>query len=60
MTTTAAKARGENPNPADYGLSPTPAEDMLKGLRYNTATGQYERCSAYTWWHGYGWRGRNV
>ena len=38
----AAKARGENPNPADYGLSPTPAEDMLKGLRYNTATGQYE------------------
>ena len=37
-----AKARGENPNPADYGLSPTPAEDMLKGLRYNTATGQYE------------------
>jgi len=38
----AAKARGENPNPADYGLSPTPAEDMLKGLRYNEATGQYE------------------
>ena len=37
-----AKARGENPNPADYGLSPTPAEDMLKGLRYNEATGQYE------------------
>ena len=38
----AAKARGENPNPADYGLSPTPAEDMLKGLRYNTATGFFE------------------
>ena len=37
-----AKARGENPNPADYGLSPTPAEDMLKGLRYNTATGFFE------------------
>jgi hypothetical protein len=42
----AAKARGENPNPADYGLSPTPAEDMLKGLRYNTATGQYENVAA--------------
>jgi hypothetical protein len=42
----AAKARGENPNPADYGLSPTPAEDMLKGLRYNTATGQYEDVAA--------------
>tara|TARA_A100001515_G_scaffold38944_2_gene30646 strand:+ start:2535 stop:3698 length:1164 start_codon:yes stop_codon:yes gene_type:complete len=41
-----AKARGENPNPADYGLSPTPAEDMLKGLRYNTATGQYENVAA--------------
>ena len=41
-----AKARGENPNPADYGLSPTPAEDMLKGLRYNTATGQYEDVAA--------------
>ena len=37
-----AKAKGENPNPADYGLSPTPAEDMLKGLRYNTATGFFE------------------
>ena len=37
-----AKARGENPNPADYGLSPTPSEDMLKGLRYNEVTGQYE------------------
>ena len=42
----AAKARGENPNPSDYGLAPTPAEDMLKGLRYNTATGQYEDVAA--------------
>ena len=42
----AAKARGENPNPADYGLSPTPAEDMLKGLRYDTATGQYKNVAA--------------
>ena len=29
-----AKARGENPNPADYGLAPTPAEDMVGDLRY--------------------------
>ena len=41
-----AKARGENPNPADYGLSPTPSEDMLKGLKYNEATGQYEDVAA--------------
>jgi len=29
-----AKARGENPNPADYGLAPTPAEDMVGDLRF--------------------------
>ena len=29
-----AKARGENPNPADYCLAPTPAEDMVGDLRY--------------------------
>jgi hypothetical protein len=30
----AAVARGENPNPADYGLAPTPAEDMVGDLRF--------------------------
>lgn len=29
-----AIARGENPNPADYGLAPTPAEDMVGDLRF--------------------------
>jgi len=30
-----AKARGENPNPADYGLAPTPADRMVGDLRYD-------------------------
>ena len=38
----AALARGENPNPADFGLAPTPAEDMVKGLRYNQITDSYD------------------
>ena len=37
-----ALARGENPNPADFGLAPTPAEDMVKGLRYNQITDSYD------------------
>ena len=28
----AARKRGENPDPADYGLEPPPAEDLLQGL----------------------------
>jgi hypothetical protein len=36
----AAIARGENPNPADYGLAPTPAEDMVGDLRHE-GTGTY-------------------
>ena len=31
----AAKERGENPNPADYGLAPTPADRMVGDLRYD-------------------------
>jgi len=38
----AAKARGEDPNPADFGLAPTPAEDMVKDLAYNQITDSYE------------------
>lgn len=38
----AAKARGENPNPADFGLAPTPAEDMIKDLRFDIASNEYE------------------
>ena len=37
-----AVARGENPNPADFGLAPTPAEDMVKGLSYNIMEDKYE------------------
>jgi hypothetical protein len=37
----AAKARGEDPNPADFGLAPTPAEDMIKGLRYDKDSDKY-------------------
>ena len=42
----AAKARGENPNPADYGLAPTPAEDMVQDLAYNQVTDSYENRAA--------------
>ena len=38
----AARARGENPNPADFGLAPTPAEDMVKDLRFDIASNTYE------------------
>jgi hypothetical protein len=38
----AAKARGEDPNPADFGLAPTPAEDMVKDLRFDIASNTYE------------------
>tara|TARA_R100000963_G_scaffold33686_1_gene26198 strand:- start:483 stop:1595 length:1113 start_codon:yes stop_codon:yes gene_type:complete len=38
----AAKARGENPNPADFGLAPTPAEDMVKDLRFDIASNEYK------------------
>ena len=31
----AAKARGENPDPANFGLEPPPAEDLLQGLTPN-------------------------
>ena len=38
----AAKARGEDPNPADYGLAPTPAEDMVKDLKFDLASNDYK------------------
>tara|TARA_R110000764_G_scaffold180733_2_gene266796 strand:- start:5864 stop:6961 length:1098 start_codon:yes stop_codon:yes gene_type:complete len=37
----AAKARGEDPNPADFGLAPTPAEDMVKDLRFDLTSNTY-------------------
>ena len=43
----AAKARGENPNPSDYGLAPTPAEDMVKDLRFDTDSNTYEDVPAF-------------
>jgi len=37
----AAKARGENPNPADFGLSHTPIDRMIKGLRFDEPSQSY-------------------
>ena len=37
----AALDRGENPNPADYGLAPTPAERMVGGLKYDIDRKKY-------------------
>ena len=37
----AAKARGEHPNPADFGLAPTPMEDKLRGLRYELGSDSF-------------------
>ena len=37
----AALDRGENPNPADYGLAPTPAERMVKDLRFDIDREKY-------------------
>ena len=37
----AAKARGENPNPADFGLAHTPIDRMIKGLRFDDPSQSY-------------------
>jgi len=37
----AAKARGENPNPADFGLAHTPVDRMIEGLRFDDPSQSY-------------------
>jgi hypothetical protein len=37
----AAKARGENPNPADFGLAHTPIDRMIQGLRFHDPSQSY-------------------
>ena len=37
----AAKARGENPNPADFGLAHTPVDRMVEGLRFDDPSQSY-------------------
>jgi len=37
----AAKDRGENPNPADFGLAHTPVDRMLEGLRFDDPSQSY-------------------
>ena len=37
----AARDRGEDVNPADFGLAPTPQERMIGDLNYDSASGSY-------------------
>tara|TARA_R100001244_G_scaffold100028_3_gene74620 strand:- start:602 stop:1645 length:1044 start_codon:yes stop_codon:yes gene_type:complete len=38
----AARARGEDPNPADFGLAPTPQERMVSETMYDETTDSYK------------------
>ena len=38
----AARARGEDPNPADFGLAPTPQERMVSETEYDEVTDSYK------------------
>jgi hypothetical protein len=38
----AARARGEDPNPADFGLAPTPQERMVSETTYDETTDSYK------------------
>jgi len=38
----AARARGEDPNPADFGLAPTPQERMVSETQYDEVTDSYK------------------